>query len=451
MLTQPNRTYVIGHVNPDTDSIAAAVGYAWYLHELDGSDVVPARAGPLNPQTTWVMQKLGLDAPLLLPDASPRFAAIAVHLNTTTPDRPLREAWAIANKTGGVAPIVNNDGTPFGLFNSPSLFAFLSRSVGPHPRREDTRIGEILDNPTREACDTGVPMFRASSHIRDAIQRIYREERNEFLVVDDEGRYVGICRQRDALNPPRLRIILVDHNEAGQALGALEEADLIEILDHHRLGNRATRTPIRFTVDVVGSTSTLVSERIEDAGLSAPPAIAGLLLAGLLSDTLILTSPTTTPRDHRAAERLGRWAFTYGAPLHEETVQSFGEKLIAAGAGLSSRKPEEIVSADLKLYEAGGMGFGIAQVEVTHLNQLAQYLPALFQALHGLRDAKGLRFAILMVTDVVAGRSRLLITDDAPILGVLPYLRREDGTLVADGVVSRKKQLLPVVLSALEG
>lgn len=451
MLNQPNHTYVIGHVNPDTDSIAAAVGYAWFLHELDGSDVLPARAGSLNPQTTWVLQKLGLEPPLLLPDASPRFSAISVHMNTTTPDRPLREAWTIANKTGGVAPIVNPDGTPFGLVNSPSLFGFLSRSVGPHPRREETRIGEILNYPTREACDISVPVFRASSHIRDALQRIYREERNEFIVVDDDGHYVGICRQRDALNPPRLRIIMVDHNEAGQALNALEEADLIEILDHHRLGNRPTRTPIRFTVDIVGSTSTLVSERIEEEGLSAPPAIAGLLLAGLLSDTLILTSPTTTPRDRQAAERLGRWAFSFGSPIHGETVQSFGEEVIAAGAGLSSRKPEEIVSADLKLYEAVGIPFGIAQVEVTHLNQLPQYLPALFDALCSLRDSKGLRFAILMVTDVVAGRSRLLVTDEAPVMGVLPYLRREDGTLVADGVVSRKKQLLPVVLSALEG
>ncbi|HNB53565.1 MAG TPA: DHH family phosphoesterase [Anaerolineales bacterium] len=451
MLTQPNHTYVIGHVNPDTDSIAAAVGYAWYLREADGQDVLAARAGPLNPQTTWVLQKLGLDAPILLPDASPRFSAISTHMNTTTPDRPLREAWTIANKTGGVAPIVNADGTPFGLVNSPSLFGFLSRSVGPHPRREETRIGEILNYPCREACDTAVPVFRASNRIRDALPRIYREERNEFWVVDDDGRYVGICRQRDALNPPRLKLILVDHNEAGQALGALEEADLLEILDHHRLGNPSTHIPIRFTVDVVGSTSTLVSERIEDAGLSAPPALAGLLLAGLVSDTLILTSPTTTPRDHRAAERLARWAFAYGAPLYEETIQSFGEKLLHAGAGLSSRKPEDIVSADLKLYEGGGLNFGIAQVEVTNLNQLGEHLTALSKALCALRDARGLNFAMLLVTDVVSGNSRLLVTNDVAALGVLPYARHEDGTLAADGVVSRKKQLLPAVLSALEG
>ncbi len=109
------RTYVIGHVNPDTDSIASAMGYAWLLHERDLEDVVPARAGPLNPQTTWVLKRLNLESPILLNDASPRFEAVSVRLDTTLPDRPLRDAWAIASRTWGVAPIVNEDGTPFRL------------------------------------------------------------------------------------------------------------------------------------------------------------------------------------------------------------------------------------------------------------------------------------------------------------------------------------------------
>jgi inorganic pyrophosphatase/exopolyphosphatase len=116
-----------------------------------------------------------------------------------------------------------------------------------------------------------------------------------------------------------LKIILVDHNEPRQAIAALEEAELLEILDHHRLGNPHTHQPIRFTVDIVGSTSTLVTEQTAEAGLSMPPPLAGTLLAGLLSDTLILTSPTTTPRDHAAAEKLARWAFVGGSPLKGET------------------------------------------------------------------------------------------------------------------------------------
>jgi manganese-dependent inorganic pyrophosphatase len=202
---------------------------------------------------------------------------------------------------------------------------------------------------------------------------------------------------------------------------------------------------------VVGSTGTLVSERMEEAGLSAPPGIAGLLLAGLLSDTLILTSPTTTERDHWAADRLGRWAFVRHGPLAGETIQSFGQQVLQSGAGLSSRSGNEIVSTDIKMYQAGGYNFVIAQAEVTDLRQLDEHLEELRSALDELRRQRGQDFAILMVTDVVDNTSRLLLVNDPPILDDLPYPRQPDGTRLAVGIVSRKKQLLPVVLSLVEG
>jgi manganese-dependent inorganic pyrophosphatase len=203
-------------------------------------------------------------------------------------------------------------------------------------------------------------------------------------------------------------------------------------------------------VDPVGSTSTLVSERIAAAGLTPPVSVAGMLLAGLLSDTLALTSPTTTDRDRRAADRLGRWAFARGGPLAGETAASFGQQVLAASAGLSTRKPQEIVSTDLKQYEAGGYRFAIAQAEVTDLMQLNEQLAALRDALCALRDKRALDFAMLMVTDVVGGSSRLLLTEELPELSDLPYPPAPDGTRLAEGVVSRKKQLLPVVLGLLE-
>jgi len=445
-----NAIYVVGHINPDTDSIASAMGYAWLLQD-QGQNAIAARAGHLNPQTTWVLNHLGIEQPTLLTDASPRFSAISHRLNTASPEHPLREVWSIANRTGGVAPIVDDDGKPYGLVTVISLFDFLSRTLGSHPRREEMRIGELMDMPGREAVDRNVPQFQANTRVRDALNRILREEGTDFWVVDENGRYVGICHHREVLNPPRLQLVLVDHNEPGQAIGFIDEADVIEVIDHHRLGNTSTRMPIRFTVDVVGSTSTLIAERIYDEGLSAPPELAGLLLAGILSDTLILTSPTTTPRDHEEAARLARWAFVVGSPLAGEKIQSYGEKVISAGTGLRTRTPEDIVSADLKLYEAGGMSFGVAQAEVTSLVELDEHRDELLEALIKLRDAKGLHFAVLMVTDVVRGSSRLLLTSDVPGLGGLPYAKLPDGTLRATGVVSRKKQLLPALLSALEG
>jgi manganese-dependent inorganic pyrophosphatase len=444
------RITVIGHVNPDTDSIAAAMGYTWLLQQRDGADVIAARAGATNPQTNWVLKKLGLEAPVMIADASPRFDSINRRLDTVTKDSPLKDAWAIILRTGGVAPVISEDGTPLGLINGLSLFQLLVRLVGRHPERRDLSISEILDLSCHEACDTTVARFQSSVRIRDVVNRILREPHDDFLVVDERGLYVGVCNQRDVLNPPRMKVILVDHNEAGQALGALDEAELVEILDHHRLGNPSTHVPIRFTVDIVGSTSTLVSERMEDAGLSAPPALAGMLLAGLLSDSLILSSPTTSERDHRAAERLGRWAFVRGSPLAGDTIQGFGQQVLDAGSGLSTRDADEIVNSDLKTYEAGGMNFAIAQVEVTNLVQMDEHLEALKAALDGLREKRALDFTMLMVTDVVDNLSRLVVVNPPPALDLLPYPCQPDGTYLADDVVSRKKQLLPAVLGLLE-
>jgi manganese-dependent inorganic pyrophosphatase len=444
-----DKVYVIGHVNPDTDSIAAAMGYAWLLRKRDGIDTVAARAGAVNPQSAWVLKQLKLDAPMLLTDASPRFESVMQRLDSIRPDAQLGAAWTLASRTGGLAPVVDEDGKPYGLINGYSLFKYFSETLGPRPG--DTTVREMMSAPCKDAADTNVPKFPANGHIRDFLNRILRDEDDDYWVIDENGLYDGIARQRDILNPPRLKIILVDHNEPRQAIAALEEAELLEILDHHRLGNPHTHTPIRFTVDIVGSTSTLVSEQTTEAGLSMPPALAGALLAGLLSDTLILTSPTTTPRDKDAAERLARWTFVGGSPLKGETIASYGKAVLSAGAGLSNRNPEEIVSNDIKLYEAGGFKLAIAQAEVTDLMQLSEYLAPLTIALNDLKDKRGLDFAMLLITDIVRGSSRLIISSNAPpVLDDLPYPPLPDGTRDAPGVVSRKKQLLPVVLGLLE-
>ena len=448
--TSSEQMYVTGHINPDTDSIASAVGYAWLLNERDGEPTTPTRAGAINMQTSFVLRTLGIEPPLLMTDASPRFESVMRRLDVVTPEKSLNEAWTILSSTGGIAPVVNDDGTPYGMVTGSSMFDFLRKIIGPHPKFRDMTISEMLDIQCREAATRNIPKFQPQTRIKDVINRLLRQEFNEYWVVDENNRYLGITRQRDIVNPPRIKVILVDHNEPQQSIPSLEEADLLEILDHHRLGNQSTHNPIKFTVDIVGSTSTLVSEQISEAGLSAPPDIAGLLLAGLLSDTLILTSPTTTLRDKAIADVLARWAFVPGSPLENETIQTWGEQIVRAGAGLLTQEPELIVRTDMKVYENGGYNFAIAQVETTDLYQIGDYVGPLRQALVGLIKEKGLDFAGLMVTDVVEGSSRLIFEDAPPALDELPYEPLPDGTELAVGVVSRKKQLLPIILSLLE-
>jgi manganese-dependent inorganic pyrophosphatase len=438
--------YVIGHLNPDTDAIAAAMGYAWLLRERDGANAIAARAGAVNPQTTWVLKTVGLEAPRLIADASPRFDRIARTLPPVMPDRPLREAWAMAAAGRTAAPVVAAEGRPLGLVTGDSVFRFLSKQMDERVDLESVSVARILAVPCRSAMDGDVPCFPLSMRVRDGRARVLRDERDDFFVTRDDGGYLGICRTPDVLNPPRLRLILVDHNEASQALGALEEADLIEVLDHHRLGNPATTIPIPFTVDPVGSTSTLVSERIAAPGCQPPAGLAGLLLAGLLSDTLILRSPTTTERDRQAAARL--WGWAQNAPeMPFESYAAYGEAVLAAGAGLAVRSVESILHTDLKIYEAADFKFGIAQVEVANLNELAVRLAEINAGLAGLVEARGLGLAVLMVTDVVRGGSRLILAGpQVGRLDDLPYARLPDGTLDAPDLLSRKKQLLPAIL-----
>jgi manganese-dependent inorganic pyrophosphatase len=246
-----------------------------------------------------------------------------------------------------------------------------------------------------------------------------------------------------------MRLILIDHNEMSQTISGLEEAELLEVLDHHRLANPPTHMPIAFHVDPVGSSSTLVAERAMRSGLTVPRPIAGALLSGLLSDTLVLKSPTTTDRDRVAAVQLAAWAFAgQGDPY--TAMLDYGWQLLQAGAGLESRSTESIVSGDYKEYDSAGLHFGVAQVEVTGMHEIESRLDELRAGLCAMEEKRGLHFAALMITDIVGGTSRLLTCVESHYLDGLPFARRPDGTFEMPGIVSRKKQLIPTILGTLQ-
>ena len=442
--------YVLGHQNPDTDSIASAIAYAWKLSFEHGGDVVAARTGPVNGQTAWLLERLGVQPPMLLTDAAPQFGGAARNLPTVAPERPLREAWDILHDTGSVAPVVGADGRPWGLITGQSVFELVRGMVATKAGGVDAKLSELLEVPCGEAADSTAPSFLARSRIRDGIDKVLRDEHDDFWVVDDDGSYVGVCRKPDLLNPERMQLVLVDHNASGQSVGSLEEAVVVEVLDHHRLENLPTHLPIRFHVEPVGSTSTLVWHRVETCGQPIPPSIAGLLLAGIISDTLLLQSPTTTQRDRNALENAARHAFAPGSPLEGETVASFGATVLRAGAGLDAKTPKEVVTGDLKVYESKGLKFGAAQVEVADEPDISSHVEPLRAALAALCEERGFDFAVLMITEVVGGWSQILLHAPPPALEELPYPRLADGTLEAKGVMSRKKQLLPAILALLE-
>jgi manganese-dependent inorganic pyrophosphatase len=416
---------VVGHRRPDLDSIAAALGYS-ALCERQGRPAIARRAGPVDVQTAWALERFGLAAPEPLVDAAPTFGAVASAEPAQPPTISLDEA--IRRIAAGVraVPVADEAGRPLALVDARACVLALGAPEG-------SRRGLLLARPL---------IFRADERVADRRSEIARVDPDDYLVVDAAELYVGVASRAAALAPPRLRLALVDHNEIGQAVPGADQADIVEVLDHHRLGNPATKIPIPFTVDVVGSTATLVEERWRGADLSLPCPLAGLLLAALLSDTLALRSPTTTGRDRDAAARLARRAGV-------DDLEMLGREVVTAGAGLGNRSAQEIVEEDFKEYDTDAGRVVAAQAEVRMLQEIAPRVADLAEALERLRSARSAVVAVMLLTDPVRGVSRLLATGEPRLIGRLPYASMSDGTLDAGATVSRKTQLVPALLSAL--
>jgi manganese-dependent inorganic pyrophosphatase len=439
--------FVLGHRNPDTDAIASAVGYAWLLNQLGVGQYLGGRIGPLNPQTTFVLARFGLDLPPLISDVRPHVGDMSEKMDPLMGDTPLLAVCEQIARVGKAVPVVNANGEPLGMISGAGLFRHLVPAL---TGRSDLNVA--LDEHASRVIEPPDVLLKEDENVSDILPQVLRAEHDEFVVTDAHGCYCSMVTKSALLQPPRRRVVLVDHNELAQAVPGLEEAELVEVLDHHRLNVLPTTNPIRLQIEPVGSCSTLVAERASDEHLSFPPAIAGVLLCGILSDTLHFRSPTTTQRDRAAARWLAPMAGLSGPGLSgdmESAVAQLASELLAAGAGLRTRPGDELVTADIKYYPAGDWTIGIAQVEVTEFTELGDRKPDLEASLQKLIESQGLTLAILMVTNIVSGDSRLLMAGMPRLIGEMPYARLGDGSYDAPGVVSRKKQLLPAVLSAV--
>jgi manganese-dependent inorganic pyrophosphatase len=446
----PDSILVIGHRNPDMDAIASAIGYAWVLNEVNEANYLPGRTGQVNSQTEFALNRFGVDAPALVTDVRPRVGDLSESLPSLHEGQTLLNACQTIARTRRPAPLLDAQQKPVGLLSGAGLFAHLAEALS---STSVLALAKEFDLPAETAVDSASTILSGEEFVRDVLGQVIRSEQDDFIVVDEVGRYIGLSRRATLMAPPLRKVVMVDHNELAQAVAGLEEAEVIEVLDHHRLSTIPTAVPIRFYVDPVGSCSTLVVERAVELGKKFPQGISGILLCGILSDTLVFRSPTATARDHAAAIKLARMAKL--APTHADddevmmAINELGEALLASSAGLGNRTGDEIVSTDIKYYEESGFKVGIAQVEVSNFSELASHLSDIHEALQKLVDTQKLGLALLMVTDVVRGNSRLIAVGMPRIVTVLPYPRLDDDTLDAPGMMSRKKQLLPAVLAAL--
>lgn len=545
------KIYVIGHKNPDTDSICSAMAYA-RLRQLQGlTQAEAARAGHVNRQTEFVLEELALPRPKLLNDVFPRVKdVVREHVITIPGDAPLSRALELFHLHNvRLLPVLDDERRPLGmlflkkvserflvpsqakeirrLLASPASMmkclkakalnlvegesveelelyvgamassTFKEKMAGLDPRKlvlitgdrklvlqQAVEMGvrvlivtgnlpvpeEILEAGRQQDVtilstefDTATsawlsrlatPVSRLVSpdHLQVGVQERLDDLRLKLLhhkdpgavVVDGDGRVVGVATKRDLLASSPLKLILVDHNELSQAVDGAEKVEVLEVVDHHRLGNFHTDYPIRFINQPLGSTCTLVATLYRQGGIVPDRATAGLMLAGLLSDTVILKSPTTTEVDREIAHWLGG--------LTGLDPQEFGRRIFSAGSALAAYPSvRQLVLADFKEYTAGERSFGVGQVEVVSFHEFQAMKTEVAAALATLKEERGLDTVGLLVTDIVQETSLLLALGGAELPFLIGYPQVEENIYSLKGVLSRKKQLVPHLLKVLKG
>jgi len=425
------KTYICGHRNPDVDSVMSAYALADLRRRTGVAEVEAVCAGRVPEKAKWVFEHFHLK-----PIRSKRDVYVRVR-DLMDPEVPsvdagvsLIDALRVLESSGESSlPVKAADGRFLGMLSPAKLLGlFIAKS--------DLSIP--VEQAPLHAC---AQVLNENDRVHDIKSSAVRNAHNHFPVVDESGRLLGTVLKRAFAEEPPFRMILVDHNEIEQGIPGLEEIPIAEVVDHHRIAFAATREPIRYTADVVGSTCTLVARMFRAAGERPTKEVAGVLIAGIVSDTLLFQSPTTTETDRTICAWLEK--------LCGESAADIMAGLMSVASPLTSMSAEQAIACDAKTYTEGGRKFVLAQIEESQLAVFHQHQSELKVAMEKAVTASGLDFMALMVTDPVRGNSELLFSGDRSVARMLPYRRGPYGTLLMPGVLSRKKQLLPEVLAAL--
>ena len=541
--------YIIGHRNPDTDSVVAATAYARLKQLLGHKECVAARAGHLSPQTEYIFHRFKVAVPQYMPDLVPKTAFYMSGACETVSENA--SLWHAVHKmqdsADKVLPVVDENGcykallhynafaqNVLGILN-PENEAAISTSIAlirdtlsaqplilkkeneifkctvlvsaseidtfkavinehlsenivviAGDRREIqeyciskgvraiiTTSGMLFDKDLQEKAEkkgvsvlsspydtTSTSMLIAYSTpvsvIADKnspavgrldtvqkIRSILRESPSRCLpVVDEANKVIGLINESDLAHEPNVELILVDHNELSQAVEGAEHYIIQEIIDHHRLGNLSTKYPITFINKPVGSTATLVAGLYRENRVSIPKDMAELLLCGILSDTLILQSATTTDTDRKMAEYLSN--------ITGLDVKQLGSDIVTAGSHVGDRAAGEVIHQDMKEYNDEKVKYTVSQIEVDNTDEIMKRKKEFTDELEFERRSHGALFSALLVTDITKLSSIMLIAGDEKFVQQLDFPKQEENVFYLKDVVSRKKQLVPMLSEQLE-
>ena len=549
MPKEAHKVVVIGHRNPDTDSICSAIAYAELKNRTSTLVCEPRRAGKMNQETEFVLKKFGVTPPRMCTDVNPKIRDVDYREMPGIPgSTSLRRAWKIMrdqqidtlsitsadNELEGIITVKDLATANMDVFDT----AVLAKSRTSYKNILETLNGTMVVGNADAVCTTGhikigtaTPEMLESSvekgdivilsnryesqlcaiekeaslliicngaKVGRTIQRIAEEtgvaimttpvdtyaagklisqcapisyymtrddilkftlvtpvadvlrvmakvRHRYFPILDEEGKYCGMVSRRNVIALRKRRIILVDHNEATQAVEGFDQAEILEIIDHHRIGSLETSGPVYFRNQPVGCTATIITQMYDENGVDIPPQIAGLLLAAILSDTLAFRSPTCTPVDENTAKRLAKIA---GVDIEE-----FSTEMFEAGEKLDGKTPEEVFLQDFKVFMCGDIRFGVAQGSYMTRKNLQAAQALLQPYLEEARNKQNVEDLYMLLTDVPKEESVVICTGRyaAEVLSNGFESRpAADGSWTLPGVVSRKKQFIPAMMSAYQ-
>lgn len=288
-----------------------------------------------------------------------------------------------------------------------------------------------------------VNCFRREDHIASVKRRIANLNDPLYFVQNEEKKLIGVFSKSDILRPSKTRIALVDHNEIGQAVKGADQVQITEILDHHRLGNTPTDQPILFINRPVGSTCSIVADLFRSSGYTPEPGIAGVMMAGIISDTLLLNSPTTTPLEGELLDWL--------SPIAGIEPEALADLIFSSGSVILNHSAEEVVTSDCKIYNDGGIRYSVSQIEELGFNNFWEHENDISDALDSYRKKEGILYSFLLVTDINTQDSLLIVSGDEEIKAQINYPSSSQKNIYQlAGVVSRKKQLIPYISTLLK-
>lgn len=542
----PKIVYVVGHKNPDTDSVCSAIAYAHFKNLTDKRFLfTPARAGKLNEETQFVLGKFGVPAPHEIESLGATVSDLDMKKPISIRAMDSVQALVLLMKEKGVrsVPVVDENGRLAGIVGLKDIAMHYMDSVGfsdlakapidlniliktldchviSNTKKIESLTGRVYISSVqkgtalnrvrpgdvvvigdqqdiqleliRAGCSAlivvdGMPisgdvvgaaeskgaLLLSSPHnafgtlqlmtmsepvesimhaespkvglytpIADLRKKIIESEYRSAVAVDSDNRMIGFVTRTDLLTPVRKRAILVDHNEVSQAVENIEEAEIIEIIDHHRVGDISTVAPIYVYNDPIGSTCTVVAGMMFLHQVNIPSEIAGLLLSGILSDTLLLTLSTTTERDRNAAEALAK---TAGVSLRD-----YGKELLQASINIKGKSASELVAADFKEFLISGKKLGVSQMMVLNCEEIDLRENDLLAELERLRTAQGYDLVALLVTNPLSSKQeRVLLKGDTWLVEKAFNVKVENGTCILPNVLSRKKDFIPALGQAI--